>query len=79
MRRAKIVCTMGPAVESEDKLREIVQAGMNVARLNLSHGDYSEHKTRYDRVRKISGELNKPIAVLVDLRSEEHTSELQSH
>ena len=68
MRRAKIVCTMGPAVESEDKLREIVQAGMNVARLNLSHGDYSEHKTRYDRVRKISGELNKPIAVLVDLQ-----------
>ncbi|MEY4444558.1 MAG: hypothetical protein RL301_637 [Actinomycetota bacterium] len=68
MRRAKIVCTMGPAVEAEDKLREIIQAGMNVARLNLSHGDYSEHKTRYDRVRKISGELKKPIAVLVDLQ-----------
>ena len=68
MRRAKIVCTMGPAVEAEDKLREIMKAGMNVARLNLSHGDYSEHQNRFDRVRKISAELKKPVAILVDLQ-----------
>jgi len=48
MRRAKIVCTMGPAVESSEKVHELIAAGMNMARLNLSHGGYDEHQSRLD-------------------------------
>ena len=48
MRRAKIVCTMGPAVDSPEKVRELIDAGMNMARLNLSHGGYSEHQASLD-------------------------------
>ena len=51
MRRAKIVCTMGPAVEAPDKVAELIAAGMNMARLNLSHGGYDEHQARLDAVR----------------------------
>ena len=51
MRRAKIVCTMGPAVESVEKITELINAGMNMARLNLSHGGYEEHQARLDAVR----------------------------
>ena len=56
MRRAKIVCTMGPAVESQEKVRELIAAGMNMARLNLSHGGYDEHQNRLDRVRAAAKE-----------------------
>ena len=48
MRRAKIVCTMGPAVESVEKITELINAGMNMARLNLSHGGYEEHQAMLD-------------------------------
>ena len=68
MRRAKIVCTMGPAVESEEKVRELIAAGMNMARLNLSHGSYEEHQLRYDRVRAAAKESGNAIAILVDLQ-----------
>jgi pyruvate kinase len=68
MRRAKIVCTIGPAVESVEKIAELVDAGMNMARLNLSHGDYAEHQSRMDMVRAAAKKANKPIAVLVDLQ-----------
>ncbi len=68
MRRAKIVCTMGPAVESEEKVAELVAAGMSVARLNLSHGGYEEHQLRLDRVRSAAKKANKAVAVLVDLQ-----------
>lgn len=68
MRRAKIVCTMGPAVESPEKVRELIAAGMNMARLNLSHGSYQEHQTRLDRVREAAKEAGVPCAVLVDLQ-----------
>ena len=68
MRRAKIVCTMGPAVESAEKLRELIDAGMNMARLNLSHGGYPEHQARLDQVRKASKEAGVPVAILVDLQ-----------
>ncbi|MFZ2756412.1 MAG: pyruvate kinase, partial [Atopobiaceae bacterium] len=46
VRRAKIVCTLGPAVSSPERMEELVNAGMNVARLNMSHGDYAEHEKR---------------------------------
>jgi pyruvate kinase len=68
MRRAKIVCTIGPAVESVEKIAELVDAGMNMARLNLSHGDHTEHQLRLDMVRAAAKKANKPVAVLVDLQ-----------
>lgn len=68
MRRAKIVCTMGPAVESSEKVHELIAAGMNMARLNLSHGGYDEHQARLDLVRTVAVEANKPVAILVDLQ-----------
>jgi len=68
MRRAKIVCTLGPAVESPEKVRELIAAGMNMARLNLSHGSYEEHQGRLDRVRAAAKEAGKAVAVLVDLQ-----------
>ena len=57
MRRAKIVCTIGPAVESVEKITELIAAGMNMARLNLSHGGYTEHQMRLDNVRKVAKEV----------------------
>ena len=68
MRRAKIVCTMGPAVESPENITRLVAAGMNVARLNLSHGSYEEHQVRLDRVREAANKAGKAIAILVDLQ-----------
>jgi len=68
MRRAKIVCTMGPAVESAEKVRELIDAGMNMARLNLSHGGYPEHQARLNQVRLASKEAGVPVAILVDLQ-----------
>ena len=68
MRRAKIVCTIGPAVESIEKITELVDAGMNMARLNLSHGAHAEHQTRLDNVRAVAKKSNKAVAVLVDLQ-----------
>ena len=68
MRRAKIVCTMGPAVESAEKVRELIDAGMNMARLNLSHGGYPEHQARLDQVRQAAKDAGVPVAILVDLQ-----------
>ncbi len=68
MRRAKIVCTMGPAVEAPERVKLLIEAGMNMARLNLSHGSYEEHQNRLDRVRAAATEAKVPVAVLVDLQ-----------
>lgn len=68
MRRAKIVCTMGPAVESPEKAAELIAAGMNVARLNLSHGGYAEHQNRLDLIRSAAAAAGQPVAILVDLQ-----------
>ncbi|MFB7247972.1 pyruvate kinase [Streptomyces populi] len=68
MRRSKIVCTLGPAVDSHDKLVALIQAGMNVARFNFSHGSHSEHQGRYDRVRAASAETGIAVGVLADLQ-----------
>ena len=68
MRRAKIVCTMGPAVESPEKVAELIAAGMNMARLNLSHGGYDEHQNRLDLVRAAAKSAGLPVAILVDLQ-----------
>ena len=68
MRRAKIVCTMGPAVESPEKAADLIAAGMNVARLNLSHGGYEEHQNRLNLIRKAAADAGRPVAILVDLQ-----------
>ena len=68
MRRAKIVCTLGPAVESIEKITELIDAGMNMARLNLSHGSHDEHQKRLDLVRAVAKKANKAVAILVDLQ-----------
>jgi len=68
MRHAKIVCTMGPAVEADGKVEQLIAAGMNMARLNLSHGTYAEHQSRMDAVRNAAAKAGVPIAVLVDLQ-----------
>ena len=66
MRKTKIICTIGPASESEERLRELMLAGMNVARFNFSHGSHEEHKAKFDRVIKVSSELKLPVATLLD-------------
>lgn len=63
----KIVCTIGPASESEEVLEKLIRAGMNVARLNFSHGSHSEHKKIISRIRKISKALGTPVSILQDL------------
>jgi pyruvate kinase len=68
MRRAKIVCTLGPAVDSYDQLKTLVEAGMNVARFNFSHGTHAEHEERYHRVRKVAEETGRAVGVLADLQ-----------
>lgn len=70
-KRTKIVCTMGPACDSDDKIREMIKAGMNVARFNFSHGSHDEHRERVARVRRISEEIGKPIAILLDTKGPE--------
>ncbi|NLU67083.1 pyruvate kinase [Streptomyces sp. HNM0574] len=68
MRRSKIVCTLGPAVDSYEQLKTLIEAGMNVARFNMSHGSHSEHEERYHRVRKASEETGRAVGVLADLQ-----------
>lgn len=68
MRRTKIVCTIGPATNSEERLEALIRAGMNVARLNFSHGKQEEHATVIARIRAIANRLGCPIAILQDLQ-----------
>jgi pyruvate kinase len=67
-RRAKIVCTLGPAVDGTERIRELVAAGMDVARLNFSHGEHAEHQQRYAWVREAATALQKPVGILADLQ-----------
>ncbi len=72
MRKTKIVCTIGPASESEEQLRALMLAGMNVARLNFSHGTHEDHKVRIDRIKKVREELGLPVAILLDTKGPEY-------
>lgn len=71
MRKTKIICTIGPASESEENLRKLMKAGMNVARFNFSHGSHEEHKVKFARVLKVSGELGVSVATLLDTKGPE--------
>ncbi|MFZ5351752.1 MAG: pyruvate kinase [Bacillota bacterium] len=71
MRKTKIVCTIGPVTENEEMITKLVNAGMNVARLNFSHGDHEEHKRRIDLIKKVREKLNKPVAIMLDTKGPE--------
>jgi pyruvate kinase len=79
LRRTKIVCTLGPASDSEERIEALVRAGMNVARINFSHGTHDEHATAIARVRRVAERLDTPIAILQDLQGPKiRTGELVS-
>lgn len=71
MRKTKIICTMGPAVDNDDAIRSLINNGMDCARFNFSHGSHEEQRTRMDRVKRVSAELNRPIALLLDTKGPE--------
>jgi pyruvate kinase len=68
MRRTKIVCTIGPASDSEDSLRKLIDAGMNVARINFSHGTHDYHRVLITRLKKVRRAMRQPVAILMDLQ-----------
>ena len=68
MNRTRIVCTIGPASSGKAAARRLIRAGMNVARLNFSHGTYDQHQVRYDDLRAAARELKRPLAILQDLQ-----------
>lgn len=71
MRKTKIVCTIGPSSESLENTKKLILAGMNVARLNFSHGDFEEHGSRIKNIRQAAKELNKTVAILLDTKGPE--------
>ena len=71
MRKTKIICTIGPATESLEMLENLANAGMNVARLNMSHGNHESHKKVIDSIKILNSRLNHPIAVLLDTQGPE--------
>ena len=71
MKKTKIVCTIGPASESEEVLKELFLNGLKVAILNFSHGNYEEHKKRIDTIKDIREELDMPIVIMLDTKGPE--------
>ena len=71
MTRTKIVCTIGPSVASHEKMVELIQAGMNVARLNFSHGEHREHQKNIDNLKKARAHMNCPLAIMLDTQGPE--------
>ncbi len=71
MKKTKIICTIGPASENKETLIKLVKEGMNIARLNFSHGSYEEHGARIKLIREVSKELNTPIGILLDTKGPE--------
>ena len=70
MKRTKLVCTIGPACDSEEMLSKLIDAGLNVARINFSHGDSDYHRTLIRRIQKLRQTMGKPVAILQDLEAE---------
>ncbi|MFW6238302.1 MAG: pyruvate kinase, partial [Halanaerobiales bacterium] len=76
--KTKIVATLGPASRDKQTIRQLIEAGMDVARLNFSHGNHQEHKQKIDRVKEVEGELGKPIGIMLDTQGPEiRTGELE--
>ena len=72
MRKTKIICTIGPASENEKTLTEMCKAGMNVARLNFSHGTHEEHEKKIALVKSVREKLDLPIAIMLDTKGPEY-------
>lgn len=72
MRKTKIICTVGPACNNEETLTKMCEAGMNVARLNFSHGTHEQHKEMIDLIKKVREKLNTPIAIMLDTKGPEY-------
>jgi pyruvate kinase len=72
MRKTKIICTIGPASENEETLTQMCQEGMNVARLNFSHGTHEEHQKKMDLIKKVREKLGLPIAIMLDTKGPEY-------
>lgn len=68
MRKAKIICTLGPSSDTPEVIEGLIRAGMNVARLNFSHGTHEEHRRRVDTIRKVAKRLGQPVAILQDVQ-----------
>ena len=71
IRKTKIVCTLGPASDSEEMISKLMDAGMNVCRLNMSHGSYEEQGARIDRIKRLRREKNIPVAIMLDTKGPE--------
>ena len=71
MKKTKIVATIGPASESEEVLRQLFTEGVNLARLNFSHGSHEEHKIKIDRIKKLRREMDLPIGIMLDTKGPE--------
>ena len=72
MRKTKIICTIGPASEDPAVFKEMCLHGLNVARLNFSHGSHPEHQKKIDMIKKVREELNLPIAIMLDTKGPEY-------
>ncbi len=72
MRKTKIICTIGPASQNEETLTQMILAGMNVARLNFSHGSHEEHKAKIDLIKRVRQKLGLPIAIMLDTKGPEY-------
>ena len=72
MRKTKIICTIGPASEKKETLEKMMLAGMNVARINFSHGTHPEHKEKMDRIKEVREKLNLPVAIMLDTKGPEY-------
>lgn len=72
MRKTKIVCTVGPACDNEETLHKMLLAGMNVARLNFSHGTHDDQQKRIDILKSIRDRTNKPLAIMLDTKGPEY-------
>ena len=70
-RKTKIVCSIGPACDSDSTIRQMILSGMNIARFNFSHGSYEWHRQAMQKVRQISTELGIPVAILLDTKGPE--------
>ncbi len=77
IRKTKIIGTIGPASDSEEKFKSLVEAGLNVARINFSHGGYDENKEKIEMIKKVRKELNQPIAILLDTKGPEIRTGIQ--
>jgi pyruvate kinase len=67
-KKVKILATLGPAIDGIDDIRELVEAGVNIFRLNFSHGDHADHAQRYQWIREVERQLNYPLGILMDLQ-----------